>query len=71
MWYKQEDATYLLFEVKNKQKQTKYNVNLDLGIFSCLQGNIGFPYKHQICIALNLKMDLNLCLPTTEEKKNI
>lgn len=64
--YKQIDNIFI-FEVKNKHKQTEYNVDLDLGICLCPQGNTGFPCKHQIVIALDLKMDLNLCLPTTEE----
>lgn len=55
-----------IFEVKNNSKNTIYSVDLDLGICSCPEGDTGKPCKHQIFIATDLKIDLSLCLPTTE-----
>lgn len=55
-----------IFEVKNNSKNTIYNVDLDLGICSCQQGDTGKPCEHQMFVATDLKIDLSLCLPTTE-----
>lgn len=66
--YNKIDTKDSLFMVYNKEKNTKYTVDIDFGICSCPQDNTGKPCKHQIFIIKNLKIDLSLFLPTNEEK---
>jgi len=55
--------------VNNKVRNTQYTVDLNHGICSCPQGNTGFPCKHQVFIANDLNIGLNICLPITEETR--
>jgi hypothetical protein len=61
------DSLYL---VHNTLKNTTYNIDLDTGLCSCLKGNTGKPCKHQIFVAKDLKRELGLCFPVTEEIRN-
>ncbi|KAL5238893.1 hypothetical protein ACI65C_006303 [Semiaphis heraclei] len=63
------DTHCSLFKVNNKVRNTQYTVDLNHGICSCSQGNTGFPCKHQVFIAYDLNIDLNICLPITEETR--
>lgn len=67
--YKISDTHCSLFEVNNKIRNTQYTVDLNHGICSCPQGNTDFPCKHQVFIANDLNIDLNICLPITEETR--
>jgi len=67
--YQQIDLNNSLFIVDNKEKGTKYTVEIDSRICSCVQDNTGKSSKHQIFVAKSLNINLSLCLPTTEETR--
>lgn len=67
--YEALDLGKSLFVVKNKMKNTTYNVDTDTGLCSCPQGDTGKPCKHQIFVAKDLNIDIPLCLPSNEHTR--
>lgn len=68
--YEAVQSSDSLYLVHNTLKNTTYNIDLDTGLCSCPQGNTGKSCKHQIFVAKDLKRELGLCLPVTEEIRN-